>query len=368
MRIWISNTAESQPWQERALEADAFDFGSGVDGSYRVRIEGRLIDDDLEDPTTNDDEEEAELDGGSLARVTDKARGGKKAKRLSHFFKAINVEYDKPRTISAEPPQIEWKRQPNNAEFDCLEFERKGDENVNITITLTRAETPERFRLSKALSDVLDTDEEDKTGAVLGIWDYIKAMGLQEDEEKRIVRCDERLRAIFGADTVFFHQIPERLIPHLLPLSPIKLPYTVRVDSAYQSSPTPTIYDVRVTVEDPLQAKMLAMTQNPEYPATLRQISQLDDQLALIIQAIAHSKAKHSFYKSMQGDPVGFIKRWMSSQQRDLEVILGEATRGGGEDGSAPEFQRGGSDGVWGTQVVKEAVRYKLAKDVIPRR
>lgn len=110
------------------------------------------------------------------------------------------------------------------------------------------------------------------------------------------------------------------------------------------------------------------MTQNPEYPATLRQISQLDDQLALIIQAIAHSKAKHSFYKSMQGDPVGFIKRWMSSQQRDLEVILGEATRGGGEDGSAPEFQRGGSDGVWGTQVVKEAVRYKLAKDVIPRR
>jgi SWI/SNF-related matrix-associated actin-dependent regulator of chromatin subfamily D len=113
---------------------------------------------------------------------------------------------------------------------------------------------------------------------------------------------------------------------------------------------------------------MLAMTHNPEYPATLRQISQLDDQLAIIIQALAHSKAKHSFYKSMQGDPVNFVKRWMSSQKRDLEVILGEATRGGGEDGSAPEFQRGGSEGVWGTQVVKEAVRYKLAKDVTPRR
>jgi SWI/SNF-related matrix-associated actin-dependent regulator of chromatin subfamily D len=151
-------------------------------------------------------------------------------------------------------------------------------------------------------------------------------------------------------------------------LSPIKLPYTIRVDSAYQSSSSPTIYDIRVTVEDPLQARMLAMTQNPEYPATLRQISQLDDQLAIITQALSHSKAKHSFYKSMQSDPVNFVKRWMSSQKRDLEVILGEATRGGGEDGGAPEFQRGGSDGVWGTQVVKEAVRYKLAKDVTPRR
>jgi SWI/SNF-related matrix-associated actin-dependent regulator of chromatin subfamily D len=113
---------------------------------------------------------------------------------------------------------------------------------------------------------------------------------------------------------------------------------------------------------------MLAMTQNPEYAATLRQISQLDDQLAIIMQALAHSKAKHSFYMSMQVDPVNFVKRWMSSQKRDLEVILGEATRGGEEDGSAPEFQRGGSEGVWGTQVVKEAVRYKLAKDVAPRR
>ena len=171
---------------------------------------------------------------------------------------------------------------------------------------------------------------------------------------------------------IYFPQVPERIIPHLLPLSPIKLPYTIRVDAAYQQSsprPAPTIYDILVTVDDPLQAKMTAMmTENPEYMATLRQISQLDDQLAVIIQALGHSKAKHSFYKSLQTDPVNFIKRWMSSQKRDLEVILGEATRGGGEDGSGPEFQKGGSEGVWGSQIVKEAVRYRLAKEVTPRR
>jgi SWI/SNF-related matrix-associated actin-dependent regulator of chromatin subfamily D len=197
MRIWISNTAENQPWQERGMDADAFDFATGVDGTYKVKIEGRLIDDDSEDPTTNDDEEEeGNQDDNSVAETTDKASKGKTRKRLSHFFKAINVEYDKSRTVSAEAPQIEWKKQPGSAEFDSLEFERKGDENMNIIINLKRVETPERFRLSKALSDVLDTDEEDKSGAVLGIWDYVKAMGLQEDEEKRAVRCDERLRAV----------------------------------------------------------------------------------------------------------------------------------------------------------------------------
>ncbi len=196
MRVWISNTVENQPWQEKGMDADAFDFGTGVDGTYRVKIEGRLIDDDSEDPTNDDDEATEDPNDSSMAEVIDKAPQGKTRKRLSHFFQAIGIESDKSRTMSTEPPQIEWKQQPGSAEFDSVEFERKGDENMNVTISLTRAETPEKFRLSKALSDVLDRDEEDKTGAVLGIWDYVKAMGLQEDEEKRAVRCDERLRAV----------------------------------------------------------------------------------------------------------------------------------------------------------------------------
>jgi SWI/SNF-related matrix-associated actin-dependent regulator of chromatin subfamily D len=193
-------TAENQPWQERGLDSDAFDFATTIDGTYRVKIEGRLIDDDSDDSSENEDEDEDEdeeekVDDSRMVDVADKTATGTR-KRLSHFFKAIQVEYDKSRSLSAEAPLIEWKKQPGSADFDSVEFERKGDENMNITISLTRAESPERFRLSKLLSEILDTDEEDKMGAVLGIWDYIKAMGLQEDEEKRAVRCDERLRAV----------------------------------------------------------------------------------------------------------------------------------------------------------------------------
>jgi SWI/SNF-related matrix-associated actin-dependent regulator of chromatin subfamily D len=92
--------------------------------------------------------------------------------------------------------QIEWKKQAGAADFDCLEFERKGDENLNVTINLVRDELPERFRLSQALSQTLDAEEADRAEVVMGIWEYVKAMGLQEDEEKRSVRCDDRLRQV----------------------------------------------------------------------------------------------------------------------------------------------------------------------------
>jgi SWI/SNF-related matrix-associated actin-dependent regulator of chromatin subfamily D len=200
MRIWISNTADNQPWQAKGLDEDAFDFTTGEDGTYRVKIEGRLLDDDSDDTallkdsddeSENDDEAKEDDDAGDTKPVQ------LPRKRLSHFFKSISVEFDKAKAMPTEVmSQIEWKKQAGATDFDYLEFERKGDENLNVTINLVRDEQPERFRLSQALSQTLDADEADRAEVVMGIWEYVKAMGLQEDEEKRSVRCDERLRQV----------------------------------------------------------------------------------------------------------------------------------------------------------------------------
>ncbi|KZF25261.1 putative SWI-SNF complex subunit [Xylona heveae TC161] len=396
LRIWISNTAENQPWQAKGLEDNAFDFSMATGASYKVRIEGRLLDDD--DPEdVSDDEEEAGGDKQSAAAAApsepqgnapdqDGDKGADKPvnpavprprKRFSHFFKSITVEFDRSSALPVDASaNIEWKKPalppnvpqlPPSADFDCLEFERKSDENLNCTINLVRDENPERYRLSRELAEVLDTDEDARAGVVLGLWEYIKAMGLQEDEEKRTIRCDDRLKAIFKQDQLFFPHVPDLILNHLSPLPPIKLPYTIRVDAAYQASPTPTVYDVRVPLDDPLRAQMIALTTNPAYPATLRSIASLDDQLALIIQALAHSKAKHGFFTAMAADPAAFVRRWVSSQQRDLQVILGEATRGIGAGAAddayaSDEFRRGGQAGVWGSDGVRESVGLWLAR------
>lgn len=161
---------------------------------------------------------------------------------------------------------------------------------------------------------------------------------------------------------MFFPHIPEMVGPHTSPMDPIKLPYTIRVDEEFHKDPTPTIYDIQVAVEDPLRQKMMALTQNPQYTAGLRQIAALDDQVALIIQTLTHSRARHSFYTALSKDPATFLKRWVNSQRRDLETILGDATLAGGGDGSGPEFRRGGPDNAWNSPVAREAVRYMLAK------
>lgn len=59
-------------------------------------------------------------------------------------------------------------------------------------------------------------------------------------------------------------------------------------------------------------------------------------------------------------DPVGFVRRWTASQKRDLEIILGEA--GKGEEAVGEEWRRGGKDGVWGTQNVRESVGLMVQK------
>lgn len=166
---------------------------------------------------------------------------------------------------------------------------------------------------------------------------------------------------IFGREQLFFPQIPDMIGPHTSPMEPIKLPYTIRVDEEFHKEPTPTIYDIQVAVEDPLRQKMMALTQNTQYTSGMRQIASLDDQIALIVQALTHSQARHSFYTALSKDPATFLRRWVNSQRRDLETILGDASHARGDAGG-PEFRRGGADSAWDTPVAQEAVRYMLAK------
>lgn len=214
MKIWISNTVENQPWQGGTMEESAFDFNMGVEASYKVKIEGHLIEEE-EDEKEDDSEEEEDKGRNGNAIEQDREKASKSPKqppvptkktKMSHFFKGITVDFDRNRHLQPEGmTQVEWKKPaippnaptlPPAADFDSLEFERKSDENINCTINFYRDEQPERYLLSKPLSELLDTEEDDRTSVLMGIWEYIKAMGLQQDEEKRQIQCDDRLRAV----------------------------------------------------------------------------------------------------------------------------------------------------------------------------
>lgn len=122
--------------------------------------------------------------------------------RLSHFFKAITVDFDRSRFRNGAEQTVEWHkpepstRNPAAADFDELTFKRNGDENSNITIQLHLHESPERYGLSAELAEVVDMTEATQQEAVMGLWEYIRLSGLQEDEEKRNFRCDDLLKKV----------------------------------------------------------------------------------------------------------------------------------------------------------------------------
>lgn len=397
MRVWISNTAEGQPWQVmeeggESFGADGtFDFGDNSHARYRCKIHGRL----LPDPEDELIQEELASLRGNKEDDGDAATEKKKKTmmplpgektRLSHFFKSITIEFDRPASLQPDGfSTIEWKKPTqanpstqaqgandnNAADFDDLIFERKSDEDMNVTINFVRDESPERFTLSPELADLLDTAEDTRAGVVEGIWEYIRAFGLQEDEENRRIVCDESLKKVFKTESLYFPYIPDQILPHLTPLKPIKLPYTIRVDKAYLSPPADskiaasqaTVYDIRVQVPTALQRQMRAIHSSPSHLANLKKINQINDDLALMIQKIKHLHAKHKFQEGLAKDPAGFIKRWTSSQERDLEIILAEGGRGFGDEGYvSEEFRRGGEDGVWGGPLAKESVALWLAR------
>lgn len=207
LRLWISNTAENQPWQRTDTDLESFDFNSDTPARYKVKIEGRLLDED-------EGLEEDQLANGSEAQDGDamdtdgppKTPARPDRAKLSRFFKQITIDYDRDAGLQDNFNQIEWKKpesrpkqgpdSSDSANFDCLTIDRISDENINITIKLYRDDQPERYKLLEPLARLLDTDEDDRAGVVFGVWNYIQEMGLQEDEESRRIKCDETLRAV----------------------------------------------------------------------------------------------------------------------------------------------------------------------------
>ena len=128
------------------------------------------------------------------------------------------------------------------------------------------------------------------------------------------------------------------------------------MDKEFHENPQPTIYDIRVAVDDPLRTALTAYMNNPVYAQNLREIQKHDQNLALLVQKISNSKSKHTFFDALSKNPTNFIGKWLSSQKRDLEVIAGEAGRGGGEDATRDEWRKGGKNGILGSESVRESV------------
>lgn len=211
--MWISNTVKDQPWQnsDGPLDENAFDFENGQIPAFRVRIEGRLLDDEEDNKLAADVNLKLGNDKNPEKQEATPLPAKQNHRKFSSFLKSIVVELDRSNDVYPEGNIIEWRRPlpmphqpvapipqlpPQVIEFDGFEFERKGDVDVMCTIKMERNETPDRYRLSPQLADLLDTKEDTRAGIVMGLWEYVRKHKLQDPDERRTINCDAALGAV----------------------------------------------------------------------------------------------------------------------------------------------------------------------------
>ncbi|KAF9344898.1 SWI SNF, matrix associated, actin dependent regulator of chromatin, sub d, member 1 [Mortierella sp. AD094] len=306
LRIFISNLSHDQDTPES--EDDEPQLDKGPTPSWTLKVEGRLVD---------------EVNASAY-------KNRQTSRKFSSFFRSVMIELDRDSNLYPNGNFVEWHKSPNQADVDGFEIKRHGDENVKVRVILHVDNSPERFKLSPELADVLAIDVETRPGIMMALWQYIKFHQLQDPEDKRNINCDQKLAALFNQPKISFPALPELIGRFLSPPDPIVLEYTVRVDKPYHLSSY--CYDLDVEVDDPLfKSKISSLLSSTSLNSANitnslpKQIHAQDEQIMQYIQSMHNSKTKRDFLLRFANDPADFLDRWVASQSRDLEVILGES-------------------------------------------
>ncbi|GMK59398.1 hypothetical protein CspeluHIS016_0800040 [Cutaneotrichosporon spelunceum] len=308
LRMFVSNTAHDQPWQEGGKEVDT-DSGAGVAG-WVLRIEGRLLD-------------------------TGNNRLDKTKRKLSTFLRSLVVEFDNRESPTfPEGNVVEWHPRPDQAPLDAFEILRRGDTNVKCRIVLHIAHSPERYKVLTPLSDLISLREGSRAEIMAAVWQFIKSVGAQDKEDSTIVRPVGGLEKVFppGSEGAQFHSIPELVMRCLAHPDPVVIPYEIRVDK--EANVSPQCYDIPIEIEDPLKSRMAQIVQQFEGP-TGTEIVALENKVGELAYFARDLKQKRDFLESFAASPHAFIHNWLAAQARDLDQMLGYQIGAPGANGAS---------------------------------
>lgn len=285
LRIFISNTF--YPSKETA---DGGDNTDGAVASWELRVEGRLLEDNKNDPN-------------------------KIKRKFSSFFKSLVIELDK-ELYGPDNHLVEWHRTHTTQETDGFQVKRPGDRNVRCTILLLLDYQPLQFKLDPRLARLLGVHTQTRPVIISALWQYIKTHKLQDAHEREFINCDKYLEQIFGCPRMKFAEIPQRLNPLLHPPDPIVINHFI--ESGAENKQT-ACYDIDVEVDDTLKNQMNNFLNST---ASQQEIQGLDSKIHETVETINQLKTNREFFLSFAKDPQTFIHRWTVSQTRDLKVKL----------------------------------------------
>lgn len=297
LRLFVSSNFAEQPWQQGSAL-----YTNGEKPQWTLRIEGRLLDDDDQNP-----------------------------KAFSSMITSVIVELHKKDADAMADDQhedapeiVEWHEASvpleQRVEFDGLDVKRHGSDKVEAKLQIQLKEYPDKFILSPKLAQILGVSEDSKPGAVVSLWQYIRYHNLQDVDEKRLVKCDAALQELFNREKIILPQLVELLSPHLTPREPITINYTI--DPLNIESNKDVAFDVPIQIDHNLRSDLITMLN--AWPQCTASINRYENLILKNIQVLNLLAYQHDFYEEFSKDPIKTLDNWVESQARDLKTIYSD--------------------------------------------
>ncbi|KAF8390632.1 hypothetical protein HHK36_025159 [Tetracentron sinense] len=296
LRIYVFNTFSNQT---RTIPEKQ----NSEPPSWSLKIIGRVLEDGVEpDPA-------GVIHKSNLSSV-----------KFSSFFKRITISLDQ--SLYPDNHMIIWENARSPAPHEGFEVKRKGDKEFTVNIWLEMNYVPEKFKLSSALMELLGIEVDTRPRIIAAIWHYVKARKLQNPNDPSFFACDPPLRKVFGEEKMKFSMVSQKISQHLAPPQPIHLEHKIKLSG--NSPAGNACYDVLVDVPFPLQKEMSAFLANTEKH---REIDACDEAICAAIKKIHEHRRRRAFFLGFSQSPVEFINALIASQNRDLKLASGEASR-----------------------------------------
>lgn len=262
---------------------------------WELKIEGRLLDEVKNEPTT---------------RV--------KPRKFSSFFKSLVIELDKD-LYGPDNHLVEWHRTPQTAETDGFQVKRHGDQSLKCTILMLLDYQPPQFKLDPRLAKVLGIHTATRPTIIQSLWQYIKSHKLQDGQEKEYINLDKYLQQIFDCERIRFSDIPSRLHMHCMPPDPIVLNHMINIE--VNEPKRTSIYDIDVEIDDTIRDQMKSFLSTSQ-TQSLAEVNQLDTKINELIEQLNQYRINREFFASFADDPQDFINKWLVSQSNDLKTMM----------------------------------------------
>jgi SWI/SNF-related matrix-associated actin-dependent regulator of chromatin subfamily D len=281
---------------------------------------------DLEDKTAKESSWSLKIIGRVLEDGSDSVSGILQRStpldlKFSDFFKKITICLDQ--NLYPENHIIVWDSARSPKQQDGFEVKRKGDKEFTAVIKIDLKDSPEKFMVPAPLSKLLGIEVETRPRIIASLWHYVKTMRLQCPDEPSFFICDPSLQRVFGEEKMEFTKAAQKLLKHLSKPKPIYLEHNIKLSG---DCPAGTAcYDIQVDLPIPLHKEMSAFSARNSGESQ-KEIEACDEMISSNLKKIQEHRRRHAFFLSFSQSPAEFINAMISSQSKDLKLVVGEAS------------------------------------------